>query len=97
MLVPGNENYSDKKGFTWELAIYEESKLGLRFIFEHPAYISVGDIDTMKVEFNNTEKFVPPVSDGETQKMPIPPGYTLTLKIPPQGVGLLSEKEVEKA
>ena len=94
-LVPGNENYIDKKGFTWELAVYEKTKLGFRFIFEHPEYISIGDLDTMKIEFNKGEVFVPP--EKESEKLAVPTGYTLTLKIPPQGVNLMSQEEVKEA
>lgn len=86
--MPGNENYLNKKGFSWEVVTYEDFKLGFRFKFAHPEYISVGDLDTMKIEFNNGEVFVPPVY--ESQKQAVPGGYTLTLKIPPQGVNLLS-------
>jgi len=48
-LVPGNDLYSEKKGFKWEFFVYEETKLGIRFKFDFPGYISVGDTDTMKV------------------------------------------------
>jgi len=91
-LVPANDNYLDKKGFTWELYVYEGSKLGLKYTFEYPEYISVGELDTMKVEFNNTAAFVP--TDTENF-LTMPSGYTITMKIPPQGTNLLTQEETK--
>ena len=92
-LVPGNDNYLDKKGFKWSIYTYEEVKLGLKFTFEFPEYISVGEVDTMKIEFNNTAIYVP---TGNADFDTMPQGYTITLKIPPQGVNLLSAAEVKE-
>ena len=49
ILVPGDDLYLDKKGFSWELILYESNKVGIKFLFEHPEYISVGSTDSMKV------------------------------------------------
>lgn len=48
-LVPGDDAYLDKKGFSWELKTYDSDKLGIKFVFEYPEYISVGNPDTMIV------------------------------------------------
>ena len=78
--MPGNDLYTKKKDFEWELYIYEETKLGIRFKFDNPEYISVGETDTMRVEFNNTEVYVPPVEEGSEI---LPSGFTMMIKIPP--------------
>ena len=41
-LVPGDDNYLDKKTFTWRLYAYDGTKVGFTFDFDHPEYISVG-------------------------------------------------------
>ena len=48
-LVLGDDLYADKKGFSWELTSYDSDKLGIKFVFEHPEYISSGSTDSMKV------------------------------------------------
>lgn len=48
-MVPGDDLYLEKKGFNWELALYESNKFGIKFVFEHPEYISAGSTDSMKV------------------------------------------------
>ena len=94
-LVPGDDNYPDKKGFSWELTVYESDKIALKFKFEHPAYISVGHTpDTIRIEISNADMFFSPTSPDMKST---PDGYTLIQKIPPQGVDLLSEVEVEAA
>ena len=56
--VPANDWYPDKKGFRWEVGKYDESGLGFIITFDDPMYISVGGIDTMKISFYNTEKYL---------------------------------------
>lgn len=92
-LVPGSDNYLDMKGFTWQLASYKETSISLKFTFEHPEYISVGKPDTIKVTYSNAEAWISP-QDPNIQGLP--QGYTTTFKVKPQGVGLLSEEEVEQ-
>ena len=41
-LVPGDDNYLEKKTFSWELYSYDETKVGFKFVFDNPEYISVG-------------------------------------------------------
>ena len=92
-LIPADDNYLDKKGFTWELVNYQGDKLGLYFEFENPEFISVGrEPDTMRLEFVKADVYLP-VENEEWYTMPSE--FTLTFKIPPQGNGLLSEKEVK--
>ena len=59
-LVPANDIYLDKKGFTWELSSFDEGGLSFSFNFDHPKYISVGGTDTMKMTFNNSNAFMSP-------------------------------------
>ena len=53
-LVPANDLYLDKKGFSWKLDHYSTWSLSFHFEFEHPKFISVGGIDTMRITFSNT-------------------------------------------
>ena len=62
-LVPGIDNYLDKKGFSWEVVSYNDIKIGLKFTYDHPEYISVGKPDTMKISFYNTEAWVVPLNE----------------------------------
>ena len=57
-LVPGTENYLDKKSYTWKVVEYKSNKVRIAFEFLHPEYISVGELDTMKVTFNNTDAWL---------------------------------------
>lgn len=59
-LVPANDLYLDKKGFSWELIGYTENSLAFNFNFDHPKYISVGGTDTMKITFSNSEAYMSP-------------------------------------
>ena len=59
-LIPGNDMYTDKKGFKWQLKSYSEKSMDYKVTFEHPNYISVGDPDTLKVVFNNTSSYLAP-------------------------------------
>ena len=74
--------------------MYEASKVGIKFTFEHPEYISVGKPDTMKIKFANADTFFQPENSS---LQPLPNGYTLVQKIPPQGKNLLSQEEVAQA
>ena len=89
MLIPANELYWEKKGFTWSLTNYNDDVMGLKVNFENPKYISIGGTDTLKVTLSNTKKYLQPEnSDLET----IPDGFTLSIKLPPQGVNLMSKE-----
>ena len=51
-LVPGDENYLDKKTYTWSLFKYDETNIGLKFDFDFPSFISAGgQLDTLKIKF----------------------------------------------
>ena len=72
-LVPGNENYLDKKTYTWSLFNYDETKIGLKFDFDFPAFISAGgQLDTMKITFSNTKIWI---RSTDEKKLSIPDGY----------------------
>ena len=79
-LIPGNDLYIDKKGYSWEIVRYDEKGIEFKFKFEHPKYISVEDPDTMLVRFYNTADYLMPVDE---EKLPVPEGYTMTIKLPP--------------
>ena len=57
-LIPANDYYPDNKSYEWHLEQYTEDELRLTFDFEHPEYISSGNIDTAKITINNAEKFL---------------------------------------
>ena len=61
--------------------------------FEHPKYISVPGIDTLKISFFNTSEFLSPLSDD---KINIPDGFTLTVEVPPQGEDLMTAQELQQ-
>lgn len=72
-LVPGDDNYLDKKNFTWSLSVYDETTVGLKFDFDFPAFISAGGkLDTMKITFFNTKVWISPIDE---RKLSIPDGY----------------------
>lgn len=71
-LVPGDDNYLDKKTFTWKLYEYDGTKVGFTFDFDHPEYVSVGALDTMKITFFNTDIWLSPFDE---QKTAITDGY----------------------
>ena len=92
-LVPGDDTYPDKKGFTWELVGYDSDRIVIKFNFTYPLYISTGHkLDTIRIQIFNSEKLFPAPSGG---KVSLPDNYTLIQIIPPQGIGLLSEIEVQ--
>ena len=90
-LVPGTENNLDKKKYEWKVVEYESKKVRIAFTFENPEFISVEEFDTMKVTFNNTESWLEPL---DLSKYATPNGFVQVLKIPPQGVGLMSTLEI---
>ena len=91
ILVPGQEFNSDKKTFTWSLTKYDADEISIRFNFTNPDEISSQNIDTMKVIFENTELFLQP---ADADLSPIAPGFEQVLKLPPQGLLLMTEQEV---
>lgn len=80
--MPANDLYPDKKGFRWEVGKYDENGINFIITFDNPMYISVDGIDTMKISFFNTEKYLQPSKEGMYS---IPDGYTMVIKLPPQG------------
>ena len=68
--------------------------MSFKFNFAHPLFISVGALDTFKVTFYNAEVLISP---NDPSKLSIPDSFILVFKIPPQGVNLMSSKEVEAA
>ena len=59
-LVPANDMHVEKKTFTWKLLSYDENGIGLKVNFDNPIYLSVGGIDTLKIQFFNTDKYLKP-------------------------------------
>ena len=35
-LIPADDSYLDKKGFSWDIEIYDDGNLGIKLKFEHP-------------------------------------------------------------
>ena len=66
--------------------------MSLAFDWEFTESISVGQLDSMKITFNNSENWAPSIEDGKTN---IPSGYTEVLKVPPQGKDLLSKEQIK--
>lgn len=93
-LVPGNDLYPDKKGFTWELSKYDETGMGFKITFEHPKYISIETPDTLKITFEHTDAYLMP---QDASKSRIPNGYKMVLKLPPQGDNVMSSVELKSA
>lgn len=62
--------------------------------FDHPKYISYGGKDTLKITIRSASKFLQP-QDPKFES--VPDGYSLTLKLPPQGPDLMTEEELELA
>ena len=58
----------------------------------NPKYISVNGIDTLKISFYNTTSFMKPKNE---ELGSIPDGYTLTIKVPPQGENLMTTTELK--
>ena len=71
-LIPGDENYLDKKTFEWELSGYSEKEMSFKFKFAHPLFISVGALDTIKITFYNTEVWISPT---DPSKLSVPDSF----------------------
>ena len=78
--MPGDDYYLEMKQFQWDLVYYDEFRLKFRITFDNPAYISVEEIDTIKITITKSETFLSPVDDGLSS---VPDGYTITIKCPP--------------
>ena len=94
MLIPADDSYSEKKGFSWDIEIYDDSNLGIKLKFEHPKYISSTGIDTLMVTFYNSKAFMAPVDQSKNS---LPDGFTRIIKLPPQGVNLMTVEELNEA
>ena len=79
-LVPANDMHLSEKTFTWRLLRYDEDEIGIKVDFDYPIYISVGGIDTLKIQFYNNEKYLNPQNE---ELQPLPEGYTVIVKLPP--------------
>lgn len=90
-LLPANELYSDKKGFTWELLEFGETKFQVNVVFDHPKYISVGGSDKIKIVVKRGKISMVP---QDQNKNPVPDGFTLITVVPPQGRNVLSTKKL---
>mmetsp|Transcript_32796 Transcript_32796/g.40563 ORF Transcript_32796/g.40563 Transcript_32796/m.40563 type:complete len:174 (+) Transcript_32796:372-893(+) len=92
LLVPSNENYTDKKKYEWKLTHYDEKGIGFRVEFENPIFVSSDEPDTLFITFFNTDQYLAPQSETLSS---IPDGFKLSMKIPPQGgAEILSETEL---
>ena len=89
MLIPANDLNIEKKKFTWGIKQYSESGFRLQLDFENPKYISFGGTDTIKMTLFNTNEFLAPKNQTLAS---IPDGYTIVVKLPPQGSGLMSSR-----
>ena len=85
--MPGNDLYLDKKEYEWKLNLYNDNEISFDVKFKYPKYISVNGLDTLKISFLNAKSFMSPQEDGLES---IPDGYTMTIKVPPQGENLMS-------
>mgnify|MGYP000344822846 FL=1 len=59
-LIPGTDNYLDKKTYQWSVESFGGSKFQLKFKYDFPEYISVGQPDTMKITFNHSDTWIVP-------------------------------------
>ena len=81
-LIPGSALHLDMKSFNWTVEYFDENQMKLKFNFDHPMFISQGDLyDIIKVSFWNTNLFMFP---KDTKKAPIPDGYSVTSTLTPQ-------------
>ena len=92
-LIPANDLNLDKKKFKWYLKMYSETGLSLQLEFENPSYISFGGTDTLKITFQNTKEYLTPRNETLSS---IPDGYTIVIKLPPQGDGLMSKEQLQQ-
>ena len=79
--MPGDENYSDLKKFDWSVESITATSIKLKLDFENPEGISVDNVDTVKITFQNTSVILTPTS--RSGKEAIPDGYVILVKIPP--------------
>jgi len=80
LLIPANELHLEKKHFDWRVTQYDEASITLQFDFENPEYVSVNEIDSLKISFFNTHISLAPLNAGLSN---IGEGYTVVVKIPP--------------
>ena len=59
-LIPADDSYLDKKGFSWDIEIYDDGNLGIKLKFEHPKYISSTGVDTLMVSYFKSATFMAP-------------------------------------
>ena len=51
-LIPGTPNDLDKKKFTWEIGMYNNKEIAIKFNYENVKFISAAhEPDTMKITF----------------------------------------------
>ena len=86
-LVPADDNYIDKKEFTWDVISYDTDGFIFKLTFKDSKYISTSAPDTLKITFKNASDFMNPENKGLES---VPDEFTLTVKIPPQGENLMS-------
>ena len=80
-LIPGSALNLDMKSFNWTVEYFDENQMKIKFNFDHPMFISQGDLyDIIKVSFWNTNLFMFP---KDTKKAPIPDGYSVTSTLTP--------------
>ena len=79
-LIPGDDNYLDKKSFVWSLFVFDENMLGIEFKFDYPEYISVDQLDSMKITYFQTDTWISPQN---SIKLNVPDGYTQIIEIRP--------------
>ena len=57
-LLPGSDYDIENKEFIWKLEKIDTEEFYLRLIFENPQYISMDQIDSMKLLFMNTAYYL---------------------------------------
>ena len=72
-LIPGSENYIEKKQFSWEIIKHGENQIEIQFKYENPVFISAGVIDSMKITYENTGAWVIP---EQSTMRSTPEGFT---------------------
>ena len=65
--------------------------MSIGIIFEHPEFISCDKIDSMKIKFSNNDLYMKPIEESGAE--PLPDGYEVVIKLPPQSNDLMSEEE----
>ena len=59
-LIPADDSYLEKKGFSWHIDAYSGNSIGIKLKFDHPKYISSTGIDILKVTYFKTGTFMTP-------------------------------------